>query len=296
MSVEEVEQLRCKAVKSFYISLGIYLLFMFLIIFVFKIAMIQLIFFLGIFGIVIVSIFTSVKYKKFVNEYKKVIVANSFKEVFTDVNYEIDRGISHAVINSTGMMRMGNRFYSNDYVSGKYKNIKFECSDVVIQNETKDSDGDSHTTTYFSGQWFIFDFNKKFKANFQVRESSFINARLGSIFDNSRYEKVELEDMEFNKKFDVYAQNPLDVFYVLTPATMEKIKELENNSNGHLLFCFIDNKLHVALYNNKDLFEPKLFKKINYEEDKKATLEEMKLITQFVDVLDLDNNLFRREV
>ena len=50
------------------------------------------------------------------------------------------------------------------------------------------------------------------------------------------------------------------------------------------------------VYNNKDLFEANIFKKINLEEEQNKTLNEMKIITEFVDTLDLDNDLFRREV
>ena len=110
------------------------------------------------------------------------------------------------------------------------------------------------------------------------------------------YNKVSMEDMEFNKEFKVYAQNELDAFYVLTPNCMEKIKELKDKTKGRLLLCFINNRLHVGLYNNKDLFEANIFKKINLEEEQNKTLNEMKIITEFVDTLDLDNDLFRREV
>ena len=70
MSVEEVEQLRCKTVKTLYKGLAIYLLFMFLLIFVLKIRMFYLLAFPGVFGLIAVLIFADVKYKKFAKEYK----------------------------------------------------------------------------------------------------------------------------------------------------------------------------------------------------------------------------------
>ena len=196
---------------------------------------------------------------------------------------------------------MGDIYESNDYVKGKYKDINFEASDIHIQDRYTDSDGNTHYTTLFRGQWFIFDFNKTFKADLQVCQKSFNNARHGKgifgLFEpkDEKFQKVELEDIDFNKKFNVFAQSPVEAFYVLTPNTMEKIKTLDNQIKGSLLFCFINNKLHVGIASNKDLFEVSPYKKVDIEKAEQSVLAEMNEITQFVDVLNLDNTLFRRE-
>lgn len=256
---------------------------------------------LGIgFGFIIIGIFidhfiTRKDIQNFNTLYKQNIVVMSMEKICTDVKFDMQKGIDRQVIASTNMMNMGDIFSSNDYVTGKYKNINFEMSDVEIQEESTDSEG--HTTYYtiFKGQWYIFDFNKTFKANIQVCASNFHNARRGSLFakKEERFKKVELEDIEFNKDFKVYAQNELDAFYVLTPGTMTKIKEVKSKIKGRLLFCFIDDRLHVALHNNKDFFEASIFKKVNVEKAIEKTNEEISAITNFVDILSLDNDLFK---
>ena len=42
--------------------------------------------------------------------------------------------------------------------------------------------------------------NKSFKANVQVKDTSFHNARTYRKKGESKYQKVELEDIDFNKK------------------------------------------------------------------------------------------------
>ena len=228
--------------------------------------------------------------------YKNKIVVEAMNRICTDINFDTQKGISRSVIASTEMMNMGDIFSSNDYVTGKYKNINFEMSDVHIQQESTDSEG--HTTYYtlFKGQWYIFDFNKEFKANIQVRGKHFYNAKRGRLFakKEEKFKKVELEDMEFNNLFKVYAQNELDAFYVLTPGTMSRIKEIGNKIKGTLLFCFIGNYLHVAVHNNKDFFEASIFKKIDLEKAIAKTNEEISAIADFVDILSLDNDLFKK--
>ncbi len=233
--------------------------------------------------------------KKFVDNYKKIIILDAFNKKFSDVNYKPNLGIDSNVIAQTQMMNMGDIYYSNDYINAKYKNINFESADVLIQDVYTDSDGDTHYTTLFQGQWFIFDFNKSFKADLQVCEKNFTNAKRKGLFakKEEQLHKVELEDIEFNKLFNVYSQVEVEAFYVLTPNVMQHIKELNNKIPGSLLFCFINNKLHVGLYNNKDLFEASIFRKVDAVKDEQRTLQEISYITDFVDILQLDNTLFK---
>ncbi len=290
---QELEQARKQALKKvllgYGIAIGIGILLM-LTVRLFQLGIMTL--FIGAF----VSHFISRKdVKAFKTLYKQKIVVMSMEKICTDVKFDMDKGIDRSIIADTNMMNMGDIFRSNDYVTGKYKNINFEMSDIEIQEESTDSDGNTQYYTIFKGKGYIFDFNKNFKANIQVCASNFHNARRGSLFakKESRFKKVELEDVEFNKEFKVYAQNELDAFYVLTPGTMTKIKDVKDKIKGRLLFCFIDNRLHVALHNNKDFFEASLFKKINVDEAIEKTNEEISAITNFVDILSLDNDLFK---
>ena len=92
----------------------------------------------------------------------------------------------------------------------------------------------------------IFNFNKEFKANFQVVEKNFSVSKIGeSVFKNSKFEKVEMEGIKFNEEFTIYAENAHDVFYILTRQIMEKLHELNEKIDGELYFGFINNKLYI---------------------------------------------------
>lgn len=294
MNKDDLELLRKKAVKKITIGTVITIIVSLIVLIVshnFELLPYSL-----IIGAVITTIVSYKDVSLFKETYKKSIILEIFKTLFTNVRYMPENGISRSVLDSTNMIDTGDNFYSDDYVSAKYKNVSFEFSDVEIEEEYTDSDGDKHTVTIFQGQWYVFDFNKSFKADLQVCEKGFRNAKIGNLFGPKKFSKVELEDIEFNKEFNVYAQNSLDAFYVLTPGTMVKIKELNDKVKGKMLFCFINNKLHVGLNSGKNLFEPQLFKEINIEENHKQAIEEVKMITHFIDVLDLDNDLFRKGV
>lgn len=295
MSKEELELLRQRAVRKITVT-SLIVIVISVVVSEF-LSSYELMFHLLFIGFLVVTPLVSHNsVKRFKDAYKKNIILELFKTLFTEIKYLPDRGIARHILDETNMINTGDKFYSEDYIVAKYKNVSFEFSDVKIEEEYRDSDGDKHSVTIFKGQWYIFDFNKRFKADLQVCEKGFRNAKRGSLFSPKKFNKVQLEDIEFNKEFNVFAQNTLDAFYVLTPSIMEKIKELNNKVYGKLLFCFVNNKLHVGLHSGKNLFEPKLYKKIDIEKNHAKAIEEIKTITHFVDILDLDNDLFRREV
>lgn len=237
--------------------------------------------------------------KEYTAAYKEYFVKKSLESVFTDLKYLPNKGLNRDVIANTGMLYMGDTYSSNDYVEGKYKDVGFVQADVHIQKEyeTTDSHGDTttHYVTLFKGRWMVFEFNKKFKADVQVCEKGFGSNKTGDLFSASKYEKVKMESEKFNKKFNVYAKDAHEAFYILTPSLMEKIEKLEDQNSGKILLCFVDNKLHVGLYDHTNSFEPvSCFAELSEEEIKNIVSTDVSKITMFVDELGLDNDLFKK--
>lgn len=246
--------------------------------------------FMLIINTIIKNIYLNKDIQIFNSEYKKVFVHSTLEKVFDNLNYYPNKGLSESVISLTGAMSTGDRFTSNDYISGTYKNVKFEQSDIHIEEKHKETDDEGNVrvswVTIFLGRWMIFDFNKRFKANIQVHSGNlpFINSS-----------KIKFEDEEFNKMFSVFANNEHDAFYVLTPQMLEKIKKIKQSLNCGLIFCFQDSKLNIAINNYNDSFECDVFKEINEEEIENNIIKDIKLITDFINELNLDNNLFIQE-
>jgi len=209
---------------------------------------------------------------------------------FTDLVYSPREGIPRETITATQMMSMGTSFHAEDYVRARYRDIPFEQSDVLIQQSTGKT-----VVTIFQGRWMIFDFNKPFRANFQIVQKGFPCAKHRRFFgaEDSLFQKISMESEAFNEEFRVYARDAHDAFYVITPALMEHLQRLANHCDGKLMFCFVGQRLHIAIHDNKDSFEPgSVFKAIDEEKATRKIREEIEVITQFIDKLSLDNNLF----
>jgi len=296
----EMERIKQSARRPAYVALGafgIFVIMFALLLFVFTDVQsdsIGIIF--GIlFAVIAISlIMMNIKQKKYRSMYKDYYVKQSINQIFDDATYDPNRGISFDTIASTKMLNMGDRFDSSDYVVGKYKNVNVELSDVHIQEVVVISNGKTTTTTYttiFRGRWMIFDFNKTFKSNIRVASKNFFGGR-SSVF--SKLKRVKLESEAFNKKFYVLGDNEHDVFYILTPQLMEKIENLSDSIGGRVMLCFVNNKLHVAINNGLDNFEPtSIFSNKTDEEILERVGNEIRQITMFVDKLDIDTDIFK---
>ena len=237
------------------------------------------------------------KIKEFEIRYKSLIIKPVFDKFITDCEFHPEMGIDKGYIRELKAIQMGNIYHSEDFVSGTYKDVNFCRADIVIKNEIRDSDGDTNTTTYFKGQWMIFEFNKSFKHNVQILDKKFSYAIKNNIFSNSedKRTKMNFENKMFNDKFKVYANSQEEAFYIITPPIMEAIINLSNNISGKLMLFFDDNKLNVAINSKKDSLEP------SYKKDASGAIDttikeaqyELGNIVNFIEQLKLNNDLYK---
>lgn len=232
--------------------------------------------------------------KEFKTQFKTTFVEIPLRNTFTDVYYDGAKGIDESVIEKTGIMTMGNRYSSNDYVRGYYKDVKFERSDVKIQQHYSNGKT-SYTVTYLHGRWLIFEFNKDFHFDLQITCHDFPYSQKKNTFfteAEERRHRITLEDIEFNENFDVFCQDEHEAYYILTPQFMSVIKNMKSTMDGSFMLGFIDNQLHIAIHNEKDAMEPKLFDNIDLNLIKEEVQGEIKLIISIIDNLGLDRDIY----
>lgn len=229
---------------------------------------------------IIVFIFNKFK-KDYVDYYKQNFVATCIKDLFENTQYYPNKCIASSIIREAHIVKLGNTYSGDDYLTGEYRGISFTQSDLTIQQVTKTSKS-TQTTTYFKGKWIFFDFNKDFDESVIIRE------RKGSaVMAGNAGEKIEFESIEFNKEFRVYSNDQHTAFYLISPQFLESLRKLRDNTKGQLLLGFVNGKLHIAIHSGKNALEPKVFKKIteNYIDSIRA---DMKVITDFIDELIAD--------
>ena len=221
--------------------------------------------------------------------YKNYFVEQSLNKTFTDLHYDRASGIDSNIIFNTSMIKKGDHYSSNDLISGKYHGVNFSQSDVEITISTSDS-----LSIIFHGRWIIFEFPKKFVYRIEVVQKDFPDKKIPEVGPSGRkFEQQVVESSKFHDKFEIYAESGLEAFYVLDPALIDRIITLSDNCKGKLLLCFVDNRLHIALHDRKDAFEPpdpmkELDEKVEFDK----VNSELKTITDFIDYLKLDKKIF----
>ena len=69
------------------------------------------------------------------------------------------------------------------------------------------------------------------------------------------YEKIELEDVEFSKKYFVYGTNQVEARYVMTTALIDRLQNIKLKFNAKFLrFAFRNGSMTVFISTEKDLF------------------------------------------
>ena len=238
--------------------------------------------------------------KPYIKAYKERLVKEILTETIEDVRYNPIGGIPRSTIDSIGMMSIGNVYQVNDLIEGSYKGVHFSQSDIRIEqtyseykflsNRTKNT-----TISYLKGRWLIFDFPHSFHCNLQVRDRSFAHAKRpgGWLYSRIKSEKIKAKSEAFDGTFEVYATDESEALRLLTPGFMKAMLRAKKNSHGDVLFCFVGPKLHVAINNKRDSFEPPVWTPIHPEGAMENIAEDRDFITDLIDTLNLDERMSR---
>ena len=253
-------------------------------------------FFALVFGAVILTFATSKEANAYRNSYKEYFIKRNLSHIFDNLVYQHDVGLNRGLLQTSEMVYTGDIYHSNDLAQGTYKGVNFVQSDVFIQDEYTDSDGDTHYVTIFRGKFMVFEFPKKFSFKLELIGKNFgraaripgKNPKTGRKMD-----KLSTESVDFNKSFKIYAEDGFEAFYLLDPAIMEKIQKISEMHNKRVLFGFLNNTLLIGLNDGSDSFEPpKSSQPINEKAEMEKVTSEIRTITDFVDLLNLDKKLF----
>lgn len=218
--------------------------------------------------------------------YKGYFVEQNLQKIFTHVSYSHEQGFSPDVIKESGMMHLADRFYSNDTVIAKYQNIPFAQADVTLTRVYTDDKGNTHEYNVFKGRYMIFEFPKKFDYRLEVIGKKFKLSKVPGKLKNRKMTEIETESPDFNRNFRVYGDDGFESFYLLAPDVIAKIEDIAVRYNYKLLLGFYDHKLVVALDDGKDAFEPPKFSHpLDEKTEMKKVAEDIKVITDFVDVI-----------
>lgn len=243
-----------------------------------------------IFGMVGGAIFFIFQANKETKEFKKIykenFVIGALREVFGNVTYYPLNGFSEQDVAKTGVIQMGNRFSSEDFVEGVYDGVHFRQSDVVVKRETG-SGKNRHTYIHFNGRLFEFDCPLPGNVSTLMFSKNYQYPGRGI---GMKYEKVMMENETFNKRFKIKAVREIDAFYILTPHMMECVDKILVKAKSVGLH-FANNKLYLGInYGGTSAFDARMNRPLVYVDEIAKIKADTAVIVDIIKTLKLDAN------
>ncbi len=183
-------------------------------------------------------------------------------------------------VSSLGLFNEYNKFDCDDRIEGIYKNIKVSISEILLKKITG-SGKRRNEITVFDGLLVKIPCPKKYQGVTYIRRNA-IN--LG--FNQN---KVNLEDPEFEKYYDVYSSDQIEARYLITTSFMNRMVELAKKGIGqNITLSFEHGNVNIAVASSKDWFElPIMYSACNIAVYQSITLEIVTILS-VIDSLRLD--------
>lgn len=230
----------------------------------------------------------SYKWDKYKNKYAAQIIdclLENHAHTFTQSGH-----IDPMIFRSSCFYRPYDDFFGSDLLTidipkddGNLSGIRLNICDIRTTKEetTTDSEGrtQTRTVTVYSGAFGYINFPFQFKCDLSL------NSRL------SGTSKIKLEDIKFNKTFDVYSNNQLEALVILTPTLMTKLLTLSNNVKGLRFALCQDGRLFISM--NRNLFEVKVSKKSSINTLFDRFYDDINNILAIVEEIKNNNKVFK---
>lgn len=236
-------------------------------------------------GFLAYLIFMKNPYERFNCAFKDSYILSTIQSTnrYQNLSYSKFKGFSYDDIRNGAVINCGDRKYfsSEDMLTGQYRNVQFCFSDVKTQKIViRNNKGDIETI--FQGQVIRldrFDHRKVSDGYLQIFQKKF----LFDIQGWTGQHKIEMEDMVFNQKFQVYAEDEHNAFYILTPQMLEKITEFSQSVGEQVAISFYGETMFVAINGWGSAFDAKI--DVPIAEQKEQILKDVQVIEKAVDIL-----------
>lgn len=184
-------------------------------------------------------------------QFKNDIVLKMIKEYDEFATFEIKGGLSENEVYESKVLtkNSGNSFVATDLLTAKVGDISFKSCDLYVYYVV--STGKSTTTVeVFRGRFFAIELDTASTSHIVLREEGNL---LGK--KPKDMQKIDVESINFNKKFNIYSDNDLEVFKTFKPQQFEYITSLEQKYDGKIGLAIKNGKIYFGLYDSSNNFE-----------------------------------------
>ncbi|MBQ8635210.1 DUF3137 domain-containing protein [bacterium] len=141
----------------------------------------------------------------------------------------------------------------DDYFSGTYNDVPFEIIETKLSKRVTESSSRGVRTRYktiFEGVILKINSVKNFTGHTVIKPDNLFK------MENGGLRRTELEDVFFEKFYDVYTNDEVEARYIITTGFMERLNKIRDVYRASSVRCaFISNTIYVALDSKRDMFK-----------------------------------------
>jgi len=222
--------------------------------------------------------------------YADLVMRPAIDKELPGARYIYDCHIDSDSLFKINALKPGNRVSGTAHISyhglpeNNYED-SFEFSNMTVKHETG-SGKNRHVSTYFIGNVINMKLSRDIHGTVRIITSEkglFGKESIGSfVKKKSNESKIDVENIEFNESFEVYAANEIEGYLIVNPYVMERLFKLKEHCKKYSI-TIVGDTLCVCLYSNKYLFQtPNKIKKEDLSYD--STLGESKVLKEIVQI------------
>ena len=241
--------------------------------------------------------------KTYKYRFKQEIIGAALSSIHQNLTFDHENGISESeFVNAQLFARTPDRYHTEDLIAGKDEKTAFYFAEVHAEYKTEIQTKNGrqvHWHDILKGIVFSADFNKNFNGITVVRPKDF-GSSIGAWFSKNIYsfgdkDTVQLESDYFTKKFVTQSSDQVEARYILTPAMMEKISELNDRSAYCVSLSFINSSVYIAFPLDHNYFEPPVFKTLLKPDLLDEDMNILSFMFGIIKELDLNTRIWTKQ-
>ena len=189
----------------------------------------------------------------------------------------------HKYVKTLSLFDTFNSFSMDDVLEGVYNGINVSVSEMCLKYKYK-SKKNKNEKIVFKGVMLSFKSFKKFSSKTLIKKDCI------KIFQDSRH--VNLEDVEFERLYDVESEDQIEARYLITPAFMNRMVEYSKiNQAERLSVSFEYGNVNIAIHNTKDWFDIPIFTPATEISIYSGVLLDLVAVLKIIDALKMEQNI-----
>ena len=187
--------------------------------------------------------------------YKKTFMPKIVKS-FGNFKYDIKGKIPERLLLLSKILPEYDRYTSEDYFEGLYKNTKIMFSEIDLAVKRRNKNR-TYYHSVFKGLAILFENpGRKFYGHTVIDQNT--SSMMEWFKEKSfKLKRANLVDPVFEGKYDVYTNDQVEARYLVHPATVEKLNDLAIHYAGQkLTAAFYQDKFLIMISSNENHFEP----------------------------------------